>query len=729
MKTAFALIIGSVGLSAQTNLIEIKTDRTAMVLNVDNKNQLQLLHYGAKLMQPEGLINAKNKFFEAYPSFGFYTEAHQPFSMTQSDGNMSALWKYESYEQEVQKNGSIFTKIKLKDAFYPVRLELNYLAYPKEDIIEQWVTIYNDGKKSVQLHEYASSFLHFKRKDYFLTHFYGSWGNEMNLKEETLSEGMKIIDTKLGVEAGDMHTAAYVLSFDKPASENEGEVVMGALSWSGNYRLTFEVDETHHLHVISGINPYLSMYTLEPKSSLHTPKMINTYSNTGKGQASRNFHRWARNYIIPKANEQRKTLINSWEAVYFMPDSEKVKKIVDGASELGIEMFVLDDGWFGNKYPRDNSKAGLGDWQVNTKKFPNGLEEVIKYTESKGMKFGIWVEPEAVNPNSELYKKHPDWVIQQPNREPVLIRDQLTLDLSNPKVQDFIVESVIGILKKYPSIVYVKWDINSVFKNFGSVYLSAAKQQQLWVDYVLGLYAALDRIKAQYPDVVFQACGGGGSRTDYGMLRYMNEFWTSDNTDAKQRLFIQWGTSHIMPAIGMAAHVSASPNHQTQRTIPLKFRFDVAMSGRLGMEMLPEHMTAEEKVFAKAAVKEYKRIRPIVQFGDLYRLSSPYESQLASLMYVAENKDKAVFFAWSMNKMIGTEYPNVKLNGLIADKMYKVEEINLPIETDGSQKSKLTIHSNVFSGDYLMNVGLSLFNNGRKQSDYQSLILELTLQQ
>lgn len=730
MKKTFVLlacILSGFAVIAQSKLIQISTNNTSMVLTVNTKNKVELLHYGCKLQQPEEVLKTKDFVAEAYPSFGFYTEAHQPFSMTQSDGNMSALWLYESHEQTTSDKNVTHTIIKMKDSFYPVKMELHYLSYPKEDIIEQWVTITNNGKEAVKLHEYASSYLHFKKENYYLTQFRGSWGNEMNMQEENLTYGMKVIDTKLGVEAGDMHTAAYILSFDKPAAEDDGEVIMGALSWSGNYRLTFDVDADKHLHVISGINPYLSTYVLDPKQTLTAPKMVQTYSFQGKGQASRNFHRWARNYIIPEANKERKTLINSWEAVYFSPDADKVKKIIDGASALGVEMFVLDDGWFGNNSPRDNSKAGLGDWQVNKKKFPNGLEELIQYAEDKGMKFGIWVEPEGVNPNSDLYKKHPDWVIQQPNREAVLTRDQMTLDLSNPKVQDFIVETVTGILKKYPQVVYVKWDVNSVFKNFGSVYLSKDKQQQLWVDYVFGLYSALDRIKKQYPEIIFQACGGGGSRTDYGMLRYMNEYWTSDDTDAHQRLFIQWGTSQMMPALGMAAHVSASPNHQTNRTMSAKFRFDVAMSGRLGVEMQPEWMTDAEKAFAKSAIAEYKRIRPIVQFGDLYRLRSPYDGPLVSLMYLAEAKDKAILFAWSLTKMIGTEYSSVKLKGLEKDKKYKITEINIAPNEKGEKKSAYGFNDTEFTGDYLMNVGLSLFNNGRKQGDYQSVVFEVKL--
>lgn len=727
MNRFLILIIGFVIVSMTCNAqqIVVYTNHTSMILNVSEAKKLELLHYGAKLQKPEELLINKKKGVDAYPAFGLYTDYQPAFSMTQSDGNVSALLLFEDYEQQVLNNGTVKTVIRLKDDYYPVIVEMHYLAYPKEDIIEQWVNIINKGKQSIKLHEYASSYLHFKRDNYYLTHFHGSWGNEMNLKEEALDYGMKVIDTKLGVEAGDLHTAAYVLSLDKPASEDDGEVIMGALSWSGNYRLTFDVDDKKHLHIVSGINPYQSTYTLDKGENLITPKMIQTYTTKGKGQASRNMHRWARNYIIPLANQERKTLINSWEAVYFMPNEEKVKEIIDGASELGIEMFVLDDGWFGNEYPRNDAYAGLGDWQVTKEKFPNGLEAVIQHAENKGLLFGIWVEPEAVNPKSKLYEKHPEWVIQQPNRKPVYTRNQLTLDLSNPEVQDFMVETVTGILNKYPQIAYVKWDANSVITNFGSAYLGSERQTQLWVDYVKGLYSVLERIKTEYPNVIFQACGGGGSRADYGMLRYMNEFWTSDDTDAHQRIFIQWGTSHIMPAMCMAAHVSTAPNHQTGRNLPIKFRCDVAMSGRMGMEMQPKWMTDKEKTFASSAIAEYKRIRPIVQFGDLYRLRSPYDGELASLMYVSEDENQAVLFAWSMQKMIGTEYTNVRLNGLQKKQLYKIVEINIAPNEKGESTSEYPYNMKELSGEYLMSVGLNLFNSGRKQSDYQSVVFKL----
>ena len=729
ISTLLIVLLFCFGYAFATNeVIEISTNKSSLIFSVNKKNKLELLHYGSKLSNPQEVINNQKMAAEAYPTFGLYTEYHQAFSMTQADGNVSALLVYKGHQQKVLDNNVTHTTIQLRDDHYPLSVELNFLSYPDEDIIEQWVSITNNGKKAVKLHEYASSYLHFKSEKYYLTQFHGSWGNEMNLKEEELSYGMKVIDTKLGIEAGDKHTAAYILSFDKEARENEGEIIMGALSWSGNYRFTFDVDDRKHLHVIAGINPYQSTYTLDKGQNLTTPKMINTYTNKGKGQASRNFHRWAREYIIPLADKERKTLINSWEAVYMMPNEENIKKIIDGAADLNLEMFVLDDGWFGNEFPRDNSKAGLGDWQVNKKKFPNGLEEIIKYAEDKGVEFGLWVEPEAVNPNSNLYKKHPDWVIEQLNRDPVYVRNQLTLDLSNPEVQDFIVEMVTGLLNKYPQIVYVKWDANSVITNFGSQYLAKDRQTQLWVDYVKGLYTVLDRIKTDYPDIVFQACGGGGSRTDYGMLRYMNEFWTSDDTDAHQRIFIQWGTSHIMPAMCMAAHVSASPNHQTNRTVSIKFRCDVAMSGRMGMEMQPQWMSDEEKSFAKSAIAEYKRIRQVVQFGDLYRLRSPYDSELASLMYVSEDKKQAVMFAYSLNKMIGTQYSNIKLNGLEADVMYKVVEINIAPNKNGKVKSIYSFSGKTFSGDYLMKVGLNVLNAGRKVGDYQSVVLELLKQ-
>lgn len=387
---------------------------------------------------------------------------------------------------------------------------------------------------------------------------------------------------------------------------------------------------------------------------------------------------------------------------------------------MGGELFVMDDGWFGNKYRRIQDNSSLGDWVVDTQKLPHGIKGLTDTAKKYGIKFGIWIEPEFTNTKSELVEKHPDWVLRSMNRELMCGRGgtQVVLDLCNPKVQDFVFSVVDGLLSKNPEIAYIKWDANGEIMNYGSSYLPKDKQSHIYIDYHRGLINVLERIRAKYPDVVMQACGSGGGRASYGVMPYFNEFWVSDNTDALQRLFIQWGTSYFYPSIAMAQHVSASPNHQTGRLVPLKFRFDVAMTGRLGMEIQPKNMNADEKEFSKKAIDTYKGIRTVIQYGDQYRLISPYEKKaVASMMYVTENKDRAVFFAFKMEHYVNPRLHHVRLDGLDKNKKYQIRELNL-----AADDKPCYLHNRIFSGDLLMNAGFALDLN----KEYDSWVLELT---
>ena len=393
---------------------------------------------------------------------------------------------------------------------------------------------------------------------------------------------------------------------------------------------------------------------------------------------------------------------------------------------MGGELFVMDDGWFGDKYPRDNDHTSLGDWVVNKRKLPHGIDGLLHEAKKNGVKFGIWIEPEMANTLSELYERHPDWVIKAPRRPEVLGRGgtQVVLDLSNPKVQDYVFYVVDNLLSRYPDIAYIKWDANMSIMNHGSQYLSADNQSHLYIAYHRGFESVCQRIRAKYPDVVIQACASGGGRANWGVLPYFDEFWVSDNTDALQRVYMQWGTSYFFPAMVMASHISAVPNHTVFRTTSLKFRIDVAMSGRLGMEIQPKNMTAWEKNLCKKAIAEYKEIRPVVQLGDIYRLLSPYDKRgVASLMYVDEAKDKAVFYWWKTENFQNEHLPRVRMAGLNPNKLYTVRELNRidnnPLDCEGKS----------YSGAYLMSQGLDMpythdvdYN---KKSDWSSRVLYL----
>ena len=387
---------------------------------------------------------------------------------------------------------------------------------------------------------------------------------------------------------------------------------------------------------------------------------------------------------------------------------------------MGFELFLLDDGWFGTKYPRNSDNAGLGDWQVNKDKLPHGLGFLVEEAAKNGIKFGIWLEPEMVNPASELYEKHPDWVITQPNRPLDLSRNQLILDLSNPKVQDFVYSVVDNTMTENPGIAYIKWDCNRFITNSGSFYLPADKQSHLWIEYVRGLLNVFERVREKYPDLCIMLCSGGGGRIDYASLRYFDEFWISDNTDAYNRIFIQWGATYFFPSMALASHVSVVPNHITGRTVPLKFRFDVAMSAKLGMDLQPKDMTPEEKEFSKNAIKEYYGIREIVQHGDLYRLLSPYENERTAMMYVSEDKKDAVVFTYLLEKVInGGNNQVLYLKGLDPNKRYRLNELN---KAPNTYSWFTPLEGKSYTGAYLMEYGLRF----PMYNQFESKIIRLT---
>ncbi len=684
-----------------------------MVFTAKPGEQVIFQHFGNKLDDLSGFQHKEFKKQpdtqhqlapQIFPAYGGRHYQAPALKMTHADGVLTTDLVYASMRQTSLDENRTETVIFLKDSIYPVHVEVHFIAYRKENIISQFTEIYHNEKKDIQVEQIASSFVPLHAQAYYLTHFYGTWAHEMQQEEEMLTHGVKTIETRRGIQTTKAEHPSFILSINAPAQENSGDVYAGTLAWSGNYELSFEVDETGRLNIISGMHPFAATRTLSARDKLRTPEMLLAYSPNGKGEITRNFHNWGRKYGMMHADKLRPIVLNSWEGAYFNFTEQTITDMIDTAADFGVELFVLDDGWFGSKYPRNADNAGLGDWHVNTDKLPRGVGYLADYAASKGLQFGIWIEPEMVNPNSELAKKYPEWIVKSGQRDILPMRNQWVLDLTNPQVQDFIVETFDRILAMSPHINYVKWDANRSIDNVGSDYLPADKQSHFWHDYVTGLYHVYERIRAKHPDVQIQLCSAGGGRLDYGALKYHNEVWTSDNTNALDRIFIQHGANTFFPAMATGAHVSTSPNHQTGMMLPLKFRFDVAMSGRLGLELQPKDIKGDEIGFAKAAISCYKQIRPIIQWGDLYRLLSPYgPNGWASHMYVSQDKQQAVLFAYSLKYHGRTEYFETKLAGLDSTKQYKVTEINKQHEWsvfDGNEE--------VFSGDYLMNVGLML---------------------
>ncbi len=718
-SVAMFTILWAGNIAKSQEIIPLETRNNALVLKVEPNKDLSIIYYGKKLGDKESysLIPSQYKnsdytrlLSSAYTPAGSRNLAEPAIAVTHADGNNSLDLKYTESSVQSQGENISLTTIRLKDTVYPFEVTLYYKVFYNEDMVEQWTEIHHQEKGDIILRKYASANLVLKSGKYWLTHFHGDWAKEMQPEEELLTHGIKTLDSKLGTRANLFQPSAFMVSLDEPATEDAGTVMFGALEWSGNFKVDFELDPQNNLRVISGIHNYASEYILKPGQTFETPAFLHTLSREGKGLASRNIHDWARTYKLLDGKGTRLTLLNNWEATYFDFNEQKLAGLLKNTKELGVDLFLLDDGWFGNKYPRNGDTAGLGDWEENVNKLPDGIGYLVKEAAKNDVKFGIWIEPEMVNPRSELYEKHPDWVIKQPKRDEYYFRNQLVLDLTNSKVQDFVFGVVDGLFTKNPNLAYIKWDCNAVIYNAHSAHLS--NQSQLYVEYVQGLYDVLKRIRAKYPTVPMMLCSGGGGRVDYGALQYFTEFWPSDNTDPMERIFMQWEYSYFYPSISMSCHVTDWGKQ------PIKFRVDVAMLGKLGFDIVVDHLSGDDLEFCQAAIQNYNRLKNIIWQGDQYRLTSSRTSDVASMMFVDKSGSSAVVFNYLVNNRYdkGSQTP-IRLKGLDAGRKYQIKETNLY----PGKSSTLEI-GKVYSGDFLMTIGY----NPDVRSGRNSVVLEVT---
>jgi alpha-galactosidase len=684
--------------AAGQTVIRIGTDQLDLIYKVGGNGRLYQSYLGRHLSHASDIAHLPSGQ-EAYVTHGMEDYFEPAIHLLHNDGNPSLLLKYVDHTERRVSPDVVETVITLQDDKYPVTVKLHYTAYAKENLITTHTEISHREKKPVTLYKYASSMLHLDREAYVLTEYSGDWASEAHINDVVLAFGKKVVDSKLGSRANMFASPFFLLSLDGKADENSGEVIAGSIGWTGNFAFVFEVDNRNRLRVLSGINPYASEYRLKPGEVFRTPDFYFTYSFEGKGRASRNFHDWARNHQVKDGGKDRMTLLNNWEATYFSFDQEKLLGLMDDAVDLGVDMFLLDDGWFANKYPRSSDRQGLGDWEATAAKLPDGIGFLTGAAKRKGIKFGLWIEPEMVNPKSALYEKHKDWVIHLPNRDEYYFRSQLVLDLSNPEVQDFVFGVVDGLMTRYPDIAFFKWDCNSPITNIYSTYLGD-KQSHLYIDHVRGLYRVLERVKAAYPDLPMMLCSGGGGRSDYEALKYFTEFWPSDNTDPVERLFIQWGYSQFFPAKTLCAHVTS-----WNRNADIKFRTNVAMMGKLGFDIKPGELGERERQYCRQAVKNYNRLKPVIQEGDMYRLVSPYGNDHTSTMYVSKDGSRAVVFTFDLHPRYAAKTLPLRLQGLDPDKQYQVEETDLM----PGAKPSLPGHGQQFSGEYLMTVGIPVF--------------------
>ena len=640
--------------------------------------------------RPVGGNHLARGTMETYPAFG--SSRGQPgcergnvrgaLQVRHADGDRSVDWLCTGTDMA----GARHAVLEYSDRAHPsFRAAQHFVAHADCDVFETWVELRHEEPGPVEIARMDSFGLESAGlgERFRLLSLSGQWANEANVAEDELLRGREtVLGARSGVHDSWENLPAFLLSFGAtPATEESGRVLAGALCWSGAWEIRIRHEWSHELRLSAGAANLSGPYVLEPGRTLTLPKFVFAWSERGTGHASRSLHRWARAHLLPHPGP-RDIVLNSWEGARFDLSEEKVLAMMDGAKALGAECFVLDDGWFGRgDFARNDAGRGLGDWEVDPAKFPHGLAHLAREAKRRGLRFGLWVEPEMATTRSALLRDHPDWALQEAGRPLRTQRGnaQVVLDLANPAVRDAIVRRIDAVLRAVPGLAYVKWDANADIANAGSPYLGADRQGNLWFDYTAGLYDILARLRAAHPGVVFQSCASGGGRVDFGALAFADEFWCSDNTDARRRVLVQWGQTLFFPPCAAAAHVTAVPNKHTGGTASLKYRFDVAFSGRLGLELLPHTLTEEEASFARRCIAAYKRLRPVIQGGDMYRLASPREGDHAALLFASPDRRRAVVAVYGLCRAYNDGRPEpLRLRGLDSSLDYRIREINLP---------------------------------------------------
>ncbi|MDQ0089589.1 alpha-galactosidase [Paenibacillus anaericanus] len=592
-------------------------------------------------------------------------------------------------------------EIVLLDVKSGLKATLLYTAFNNLDAITRSVRIENLGQDKVVLNRVLSANVDFHHSDFDMLQLSGTWARERHVHKRSLVPGIHRIDSKRGSSSHQQNPFMALLA--KDATEHHGEVYGFSLVYSGSFLAQAEVDQYGMTRVGVGIQPFDFQWLLEPGDAFQAPEAVLVRSAEGLGGMSRTYHKLYRTRLCRGKfrDEQRPILINNWEATYFNFNADKIKEIAYAGKELGLELFVLDDGWFGK---RDSDDSSLGDWVEDRRKLPEGLGKLGEDITAMGMQFGLWFEPEMVSPNSNLYREHPDWCLHVPGHIRTLARQQLILDLSRQDVRDYIIDSVSSVLSSAP-ITYVKWDMNRNMTEIGSALLPPERQRETGHRYILGLYEVMESIVTRFPHILFESCSGGGGRFDPGMLYYMPQTWTSDDTDAVERLKIQYGTSMVYPASSMGAHVSAIPNHQVQRNTPLETRGHVAMSGNFGYELDLTKLSASECEDIRQQVAQYKELRMLIQSGDFYRLLSPFEGNETAWMFVSEDRKEAFAAYFKVLAEPNAPLSRLRLKGLDPDKSYCLQQ-----------------NGEVYRGDELMYFGLSI---PRLEGDFRSQLFVL----
>ena len=589
---------------------------------------------------------------QEYSGYGNGDYRINGMEVTHEDGSDAVHLRYESYRMREGKysleglpcmfgneDEAETLEVTLYDRISNLKVHLLYGVFYELDVVTRAVRIENQGEKTVTIQRAMSMEMDYMNKHMDFIHFYGRHTMERMMERQPLHHGVQSVESKRGMSSHQHNP--FVILCDKMTSEKHGNCYGFALAYSGNYRCEIEVDQMEQTRLVMGIHPYHFSFRLNKGDSFETPEVIMAYSDEGLGRLSHIYHDAYRSNLIRSkyVDSPRPILVNNWEATYFNFDEEKLYNIAKQAKEIGLDMFVLDDGWFGK---RNSDFSGLGDWSVNEDKIKGGLSKLVKRIRKLGLKFGIWIEPEMVSEDSDLYRNHPDWVLRIPERRMNRSRHQLNLDITRKEVRDYVMKQIFSVLDSC-EVDYVKWDMNRSVDNVYSAVLPAERQGEVFHRYVLGVYEMMEQLVERYPNLLFENCAGGGGRFDAGMLYYSPQIWCSDNTDAIDRLKIQYGTSFGYPISTMGAHVSVCPNHQTGRTTPFATRAVVASAGTFGYELDLEHLTEEEKELARAQIAEYKEMEHLVQTGDYFRLSNPFENDDYVLwQFVSKDKKETI---------------------------------------------------------------------------------------
>ena len=721
----------------------IDAGSSTYVLGVNEQGMVQTLYWGPALPATAHLPSAKSEPARAafdpsigttpleYPAWGGGLDTEPALKVDSPNGDRTLQLKFEAAHVDGPQLDLV-----LRDTVQPLRVHLFYRAYP-EGVIARWTRIENAGKLPFILEQAESATWNLPpHTDYNLSWLTGQWGGEWQLHTAAVQPGSQVLESRRG-STGHQANPWFAVGRMGQSTETSGPVWFGDLGWSGSWRMTVERTSLDNVRVTAGYNPFDFSWTLAPGAALETPRFYGGYTSGGQGEASRILHRFQIAEILPghPATRPRPVLYNSWEATGFNVTETGQMQLADRAAKIGVERFVMDDGWFGQ---RKNDHAGLGDWYVNQQKFPHGLKPLIDHVHSLGMSFGLWVEPEMVNPDSDLYRAHPDWAMHFPERERTEARNQLVLNLARPEVAEYVFQ-VLDKLVTENDISFLKWDYNRNWSEPGweNAPQGAAAvghpaevnaQKQIYVQYVQNLYGILDRLRTKHPHLEIESCSGGGGRVDLGILRYTDEVWPSDNTDALDRLSIQDGFTHAYAPQVMMAWVTDVPNFLDRRVIPLQFRFLSAMSGSLGIGTNLNRMSDEELAASARLIAFYKTIRTTVQQGSLYRLRAPANlsgsneadggepssnsGQASSLEYVSQDGSQAVLFSYLHSQRYGMPQSRILLEGLDENAIYSIRPLD-----DRKYRGQAEV-----TGAVLMHEGVQLALFG----DYDSTALVMT---